>query len=118
MSTARPKLNLAAAARPVDAPAPSFRAPLPAVDQVATRDTARQQGFDRTIEDQYVKVDGRTTRRKGNDAQLNMRVPPALRDRFWAAATELGITSGADMIKHLMKLHDQHVANGGRGEER
>lgn len=48
------------------------------------------------------RIDGRTLRRKNKDAQLNIAVTEATRNRFWTLAQDHDLTSGEDMLIQLL----------------
>lgn len=52
------------------------------------------------------KFDARTLRRSKRKAQLNIATQQEVRDRFWAIAQELEVTSGEEVLLVLLEAYD------------
>lgn len=72
--------------------------------KLAAAQDAKEAGF--TTRAEVVKIDGRTLRKTGRTAQLNVRVTPATRDAFILASAQFPSTE--EFILHLLDLLQQH----------
>ena len=57
-------------------------------------------------EGEQPRFDARTLRRSKRKAQLNIATQQEVRDRFWAIAQELEVTSGEEVLLVLLKAYD------------
>ena len=82
----------------------------PTVDtKVVAAQAAAQEGFTARSGSQP-KIDGRTLKRTGRIAQLNISVKPETRYLFWKAAQKAGFPNGEEFLLHLLGRSDaQHV---------
>lgn len=74
--------------------------PKPAVKEVAKK-IAQEEGFT-SRQPAKPKIDGRSLRATGRNAQLNMAVKQETKDRFWQMAQEEGFSTGEDFLIDLM----------------
>ena len=72
-------------------------------DRRALTALAVEEGFTRV----HGPVDGRKLRAKGRTAQLNFRVKPDIRERFWSLAAGQGLESGEDLLVLLMDHYER-----------
>ncbi|NHO33997.1 hypothetical protein [Acetobacter fallax] len=82
----------------------------PAVDKATTAaavDDARRAGF--TARSDRVKVDGRSLRRTGRSAQLNIKVKPETRVAFFEMALDFHDTQ--EFVDHLLMLYARKRKN-------
>lgn len=74
--------------------------PKPIAKDVAQK-IAAEEGFT-SRQKPKPKIDGRSLRATGRNAQLNMAVKQETKDAFWALAQKMGFTAGEDLLVELM----------------